>query len=643
MYHAVIGFAPLSRYWRQGGAIMKTVTCSLAAALMVIAACSHDPASPAVIVGPPAKLAFTVQPSNAAAGVAFKPAITVTIEDSSGHPVTSATNAITVAIDTGVPALSGTATVAAVNGVATFGNLSIQQARGDYFLTASSALLARATSAHFSITAAAPARLLFAVQPSSSWPAQLIAPAVWVTMQDAFGNAVTSATNPVTIAIGANPTGGTLSGTTTVSAVGGVATFGNLAIDRSGSGYTLVVSAPGLTGAASNAFAIHATWALLSAGAWHTCGLTPGGAAYCWGWNLYGQLGNGALIDASAPLPVSGGLRFVAVSGGGAHTCGLVSGGVAYCWGNNSYGQIGKGDTIGSATPFAVSGGLTFAAVSAGSEYHSCGLTTAGAAYCWGNNSFGQLGKGDTVGSAVPALVSAGLSFAAVSAGSHHACGITTGGAAYCWGNNSYGQLGKGDTASSAVPVAVSGGLTFAALHAGYFETCGVTPAGAVYCWGRNDGGGLGNGTTTNSTVPVAVSGGPTFAGLNVGDGHVCGVTPNGVGYCWGNSGNGQLGNGSTTSRLAPIGVATGLTFAAMSAGAFHTCGLTTRGGAYCWGNGNHGQLGNPPTWRTVCGCPLWGCRIASQWRCDRRLGPVPTPVLVSDPPALTTLGSRHQ
>jgi alpha-tubulin suppressor-like RCC1 family protein len=103
----------------------------------------------------------------------------------------------------------------------------------------------------------------------------------------------------------------------------------------------------------------------------------------------------------------------------------------------------------------AVSGGLTFAAVSAGNE-HTCGVTIAGAAYCWGENGYGGLlGNGDTTSSSTPVAVSGGLTFAAVSLGMYHTCGVTTASAAYCWGFNSYGELGNGSTANSRTPARV--------------------------------------------------------------------------------------------------------------------------------------------------------------------------------------------
>ncbi len=146
---------------------------------------------------------------------------------------------------------------------------------------------------------------------------------------------------------------------------------------------------------------------------------------------------------------------------------------------------------------------LSFAAVSAGFD-HSCGVTTAGVAYCWGDNVFGQLGDGTTTNRPMPVAVAGGLSFAAVST-KGHTCGVTTAGDAYCWGQNVRAQLGDGTTTDRLTPVAVAGGLSFAAVSAGFGHSCGVTTAGDAYCWGSNGSGMLGDGTFNNSSVPVLV------------------------------------------------------------------------------------------------------------------------------------------
>jgi len=193
------------------------------------------------------------------------------------------------------------------------------------------------------------------------------------------------------------------------------------------------------------------------------------------------------------------------------HSCGLAAG-AAYCWGDNTFGQLGNGSTADSPVPVAVAGGLSFNALSAGGfppcsgvpcpagavgTSHTCGLTSNRAAYCWG------AGYGTA-----PVAVPGGLSFSALAAGRYHTCGLTSADAAYCWGADFDGQLGNGSTSSSATPVAVVGGFRFSALVADD-HTCGITTTGALYCWGDNEDGQLGNGTTTSSAIPVAVAGWP--------------------------------------------------------------------------------------------------------------------------------------
>ena len=254
---------------------------------------------------------------------------------------------------------------------------------------------------------AAPTKLVFTVSPTNAAGAQPIAPAVQVAVQDASGKTVTSASATVTVALGANPGAGTLSGTLTVAAIHGIATFSNLRIDRPGSGYTLAASAGGLSGATSVPFAVTLTFTAVSADGLYTCGLAAAGAASCWGTNGSGLLGDGTTTDRLTPGLVAGGVSFAAVSAGTQHTCGVTAAGAAYCWGANGSGQLGDGtNTTNRLTPVLVQApaGVSFAAVTAGAV-HTCGVTAAGTAYCWGRNVEGQLGDGTTTDRLTPVRV----------------------------------------------------------------------------------------------------------------------------------------------------------------------------------------------------------------------------------------------
>jgi hypothetical protein len=206
----------------------------------------------------PSQLAFVQQPANVAAGSSITPAITVAIEDASGNIVTTATNVVSLQINAN-PAggtLSGTVASTAVAGVATFSADNINKAGNGYTLTAKASGLSSATSTTFNVTAGVASQLAFVEQPTSVAANSSITPAVTVAVEDAFGNIVTTATNSVTIAIGTNPSGGTLAGTATENAVNGIASFSNLNINKPGDGYTLTATTTGPTSATSGTFPV---------------------------------------------------------------------------------------------------------------------------------------------------------------------------------------------------------------------------------------------------------------------------------------------------------------------------------------------------------------------------------------------------
>jgi alpha-tubulin suppressor-like RCC1 family protein len=272
-------------------------------------------------------------------------------------------------------------------------------------------------------------------------------------------------------------------------------------------------------------------------------------------------------------------------------------------------GTIGVSAAVGDLAPVAFSitalNPVAFTSVSAGYD-HTCGVTAAGDAYCWGTNEWGQLGDGSSTNQISPVLVGGRLSFSAVSTGLQYTCGVTAGGAAYCWGRNGIGQLGDGTTNEHLAPVPVSGGLSFTTVVAGTVHTCGVTTAGAAYCWGSNGGGEVGDGSTTSRLAPVPVAGGVSFVGVGVGSRHSCGLTLPGTAYCWGTNEIGELGDGTQDPRLTPVPVAGGVSFASVQVSSSHTCGITTEGRAYCWGWNREGELGvGTATGPETCFFPL--------------------------------------
>ena len=531
----------------------------------------------------PAHLTFTTQPPEGVnANTAISPAVQVTVTGASGDVVPG--GAVRLQLGTSpVPGakLSGTTEARIEGGVAAFADLRINSAGRGYTLLAKAGPVS-SVSARFAVVGP-PTKLAFVTQPPATVEGTVaLSPAVRVAIQDALGSPVPGATQAVTLALAGNPSGVTLAGTTTVNAVDGIATFADLSVDLPGSGYTLAVTASGLTGAASTAFAVHLTFATVSAGDNHTCGLTTSHAAYCWG---AGGVQGGAATGGPTPELVAGAPRFTTLSAGLYHTCGLSSSGVAYCWGSNLSGQLGDGTTTLRASPVLVAGGLTFTTLSAGPD-HTCGLSSSGAAYCWGRPYEYS-----------PTPVAGAPSFTAIGAGADHTCGLTAGGAAYCWGNNYYGQLGDGTRTDRTTPGPVAGGLSFTTISVGGAHTCGVASDGASYCWGRkfkDFGPGEDDPSRIFGLSPTPLPGGLSFTAVDSRlYFHGCGVTATGAAYCWGMNDRGQLGDDTHFQQQTPVPVAGGLAFAAVSVGYRYTCGVTPNGRAYCWGHGTEGQLGN--------------------------------------------------
>lgn len=334
------------------------------------------------------------------------------------------------------------------------------------------------------------------------------------------------------------------------------------------------------------------------AGGLQSCVLTTAGSVKCWGSNAYGQLGDGTTTDRSVPVDVSGLTEgVVELSIGTGHTCAVTTTGGAKCWGYNFFGQLGNGSDMSSSVPVDVTGLTSGVKAISVMEGHSCAVLITGEMKCWGWNNYGQLGNGTITSSSVPVNVS-GLSsgVTAISTGTGHTCAVTATGGVKCWGDNSYQQLGDGTTTLRTLPVEVSGlssGIT--AVSAGYHHTCALTTSSGLKCWGSNASGKLGAETNSSLSPPVDVSGLTSgMFSITAGGNHTCALTNEGVAKCWGRNGFGQLGDGTKQDRFAP-GDVSGLLneVKSISAGEIHTCVLSNDNNLKCWGNNEMGQLGD--------------------------------------------------
>ena len=304
------------------------------------------------------------------------------------------------------------------------------------------------------------------------------------------------------------------------------------------------------TGAAATATGVSPvsgglTFSSLSAGGGYTCGITVEQRAYCWGADGYGELGAGdrSCLGTSAcyfpaPVEVAGDLRFVQLSAGRHHTCGVSVDGAGYCWGDNDSGQLGNASVpiqcgafpdhlrCVSTSPTPIAGGLKFLRLAAGA-YHTCAITSEGAAYCWGltvaDPAIGATALGNSAytspklsqrGSRLPVPVSGDLTFREITAGNGVTCGLTVDARSVCWGDNNYGQLGRGgiDPISTTSPLMVRMPRTQTAPDVGEdYHACALATSGRIWCWGGlNFYGELGSEPVSEPAVNAILRAEPT-------------------------------------------------------------------------------------------------------------------------------------
>jgi len=301
--------------------------------------------------------------------------------------------------------------------------------------------------------------------------------------------------------------------------------------------------------------------AALAAAANGACAVRVDGTVWCWGTNRNGQLGPGIAEGATAttPVQVTGLSAAKLVAAGNGHTCVSATGGSGtgvYCWGFNYYGQVGNG--TGSGTPIVTTPVLVLSSgvrsLTAG-EYDTFAITNQGYLYAWGNGTSGQLGNGIAGNQLAPTLIARSMVTQGVAAGFTHTCFLGGDGSVACVGDNSSGQLGDGTTTTRTTSAIISGLTAIQVVAGGYF-TCALTSTGQPQCWGNNQTGQVGDGTGILRSTPTTVGGGKyAFASLSSGPSSVCGITASFDLYCWGDDGYGGLGDGTVNTAFAPVKV----------------------------------------------------------------------------------------
>jgi alpha-tubulin suppressor-like RCC1 family protein len=257
------------------------------------------------------------------------------------------------------------------------------------------------------------------------------------------------------------------------------------------------------------------------AGENHTCALLSDGTVNCWGRNDSHQLATGDVTQRATPASVLTGsstptalTNVTALAATQNHTCAIQSTGALYCWGYDAWGQLGNGVSDSNGPAVAVRTGSILAVSVGVGYYHSCAVLTAGSPYnvqCWGSGSGGELGDGNTTyDSLTPVNAKTSAKAVAIALGYSHSCAVLVDGTVQCWGENTDGQLGSGSTSDQPTPVpgTVKGLSQVVGLSCGDLHTCAVVSGGKVYCWGSNNFGQLGCGSNGGDiATPTLVTG----------------------------------------------------------------------------------------------------------------------------------------
>ncbi|MEM6532247.1 MAG: hypothetical protein AAF654_06465 [Myxococcota bacterium] len=344
------------------------------------------------------------------------------------------------------------------------------------------------------------------------------------------------------------------------------------------------------------------------AGGLSTTCVVRSGQVFCWGSNLYSELGDSSAPSTNrlpVPITLPGPARLVGTNGSEdgtatAHSCALLEGGALYCWGSNDVGQLGLGGAVGDSVPDpsqVTQAPPDIAALDIGG-LHTCVRTGDGALWCWGGNFRGQLGvstPGSNSTNPVQVPSPTGDPWDSHCTGSLHTCGIS-GGRVYCWGFNSDAQAGvpPSEDIPTPSPIDVEETLAFSSVTCGAFHTCALADDRRAFCWGGNGFGNLGREPAVLDGAPAPVNGTLSFEDLSCGRSHCCALEADGGLWCWGRNTQGQLGVGPETfDRTQPTqttGPATGWT--ALALGERHSCAVRDNQFLWCWGRNARGQLG---------------------------------------------------
>lgn len=327
-------------------------------------------------------------------------------------------------------------------------------------------------------------------------------------------------------------------------------------------------------------FAAESNCKTVSAGGWHTMAIKTDGALWAWGFNRWGQLGNGKTLEEASSSPMKIMDNVVYISAGNSRTMAIKTDGTLWAWGGNTYGGLGDG-TKDNNSPAPVKIMNNAASVSAG-YYHAMAIKTDGTLWAWGGNEYGQLGDGTDKERPFPVKIMDGI--ASVAVGASHTMAIKTDGTLWAWGRNLDGRLGDGTEEDRPSPVKIMDNVTSIAV--GSDHTMAIKTDGTLWAWGYNAYGELGDGTRENRPFPVKIMN--TVASVSAGAGRTAAIMTDGTLWAWGCS---YLGWRNGDDDLSPVKIMDNAS--SVSVGTFHIMAIKADGTLWAWGGNEYGQLGD--------------------------------------------------
>ena len=331
----------------------------------------------------------------------------------------------------------------------------------------------------------------------------------------------------------------------------------------------------------------------MSASTSHTIATKNDGSLWAWGYNSYGQLGDGTTTNKTTPIKIMD--NVVSTSASRYHSLAIKNDGSLWAWGRNSYGQLGDGTTTNKTTPVKIMDNVV--STSAG-LYHSLAIKNDGSLWAWGYNNCGQLGDGTTTNKTTPVKIMDNV--VSTSAGLYHSLAIKNDGSLWAWGYNNCGQLGDGTTTNKTTPVKIMDNVV--STSAGLYHSLAIKNDGSLWAWGLNANGQLGDGTTTNKNTPVKIM--DNVVSTSTGYYHSLAIKNDGSLWAWGKNSDGQLGDGTTTNKNTPVKIMDGVI--STSTGYYHSLAIKNDGSLWAWGDNYYGQLGVGDTKDRIVPTSVW-------------------------------------